>query len=136
PGFFGMTKLNDKAIALLRGKNFAYVATLNRDGSPQLTPVWADTDGKNVLVNTAVGRVKEKNIARDPRVAVATYDVTNPYSWTSVDGKVVKKITGKRADDHIDSLSFKYTGNKKYQGKPKEKRIILVIAPIRIRQWK
>jgi len=130
-----MTKLDEKTISLLKGKNFAYVATLNRDGSPQLTPVWADTDGTNVLLNTAMGRVKERNIARDPRVAVAINDATNPYSWASVDGRVVKTILGEQANDHIDTLSFKYTGNKKYQGNPKEKRVILVIEPIRLRKW-
>ncbi|MDA4132291.1 MAG: pyridoxamine 5'-phosphate oxidase family protein, partial [Thaumarchaeota archaeon] len=59
-----MNKLSEKSIALLKGKNFAYIATLNSDGSPQVTPVWADTDGKNVVVNTAMGRAKERNLTR------------------------------------------------------------------------
>src|SRR5437899_2862461 len=123
-------KLNDKSVALLKGKNFANLATINRDGSPQLTPVWVDTDGTNVIVNTAIGRVKEKNIARDPRVAISVFDMEDPYSWVSVDGSVVKKITGKEADESIDSLSYKYTGNEKYQGRrPGEKRIKLIIEP-------
>jgi PPOX class probable F420-dependent enzyme len=128
-----MIKLSEKSIALLKGKNFAYIGTVNRDGSPQVTPVWVDTDGKNILVNTAIGRVKEKNLARDPRVAVAVYDAANPYQGASFSGKVVNKIAGKPADDHIDSLSDKYTGNKSYQGRTvTEKRVILVIEPTRL----
>ena len=129
-----MVKLNRKAIGLLKGKNFAFVATINRDGSPQLTPVWADTDGSKVLINTAIGRVKERNVSRDPRIAVAVADAANPYSFLSFDGKVVETIPGKRADDHIDYLSFKYTGNRKYQGRSAaQKRIILVVEPTHIR---
>ncbi|MGA2664930.1 MAG: PPOX class F420-dependent oxidoreductase [Nitrososphaerales archaeon] len=129
-----MVKLNDKALGLLKGKNFAFLATINRDGSPQVTPVWVDTDGSRVLVNTALGRAKEKNVSRDPRVALAVADAANPYSYLSIDGKITGKTTGERADDHIDSLSYKYTGNKKYQGRtPKEKRVILSIEPVRIR---
>lgn len=129
-----MVKLSDKAVALLMGKNFAFVATIEPDGSPQLTPVWVDTDGKNALINTAMGRVKEKNISRDPRVAVAVADSTNPYSYLSFNGKVTKRITGKKAEDHIDLLSFKYTGNRKYQGRtPTQRRIILVVQPTHVR---
>lgn len=130
-----MAKLNDKAVALLKGKNFVYLATLNRDGSPQLTPLWVDTDGKNVVLNTAIGRAKERNVARDSRVAVAIHDMANPYSRVSLDGKVVKTIKGKKAEDHIDFLSEKYTGKKKYtKSSPAEKRVILVIQPTRIRE--
>ncbi|MDA4122561.1 MAG: PPOX class F420-dependent oxidoreductase [Thaumarchaeota archaeon] len=129
-----MTKLNDKAITLLRGKNIAYLSTLNADGSPHTTPVWVETDGKHVLINTKIGRVKERNVARDARVAVAVHDAADPYSWFSMDGKVVKTITGKKATDHIDELSYKYTGSKRYQGPPGEKRVILVIEPTRIRE--
>jgi PPOX class probable F420-dependent enzyme len=129
-----MVKLNEKAINILKGKNFAFIATINKDGSPQVTPVWVDTDGTKVLINTAVGRAKERNISRDPRVAVAVADAANPYSFVSLDGKVIETVTGKKADDHIDSLSFKYTGNKKYQGhNATEKRVILSVEPTRIR---
>jgi PPOX class probable F420-dependent enzyme len=129
-------KLTEKAVALLKGKNFATIATINPDGAPQVTPVWVDTDGTNVIVNTAIGRVKEKNIARDPRVAISVFDMKDPYSWVSIDGRVVRKITGKEADESIDFLSYKYTGNKKYQGRtPGERRIKLIIEPIHIRAW-
>jgi len=127
-----MTKLDKRAVALFRGKNFAYIATINRNGTPQLTPIWSDSDGKNVLVNTEIGRVKHKNAVRDKRVAISIYDQGNPYSRVSVNGKVVKEITGKKAKDHIDLLALKYTG-KKYQDRASaEKRIILVVAPLRV----
>jgi len=131
-----MARLNKKAIKVLQGKNFAFLATLNPDGSPQVTPVWADTDGKNLLVNTAAGRVKERNMARDPRVAVSIIDMKNPYYMVSVDGVVRASLKGKKADDHIDSLSFRFTGQKKYQGRrtPDEQRVIFVIEPTKVRE--
>ena len=125
-----MAELSEKAKKLLIGKNFAFVATINKDGSPQLTPTWIDTDGANVLVNTALGRQKSKNVARDPRVTIGVFDSSNPYDYISISGKVAKKVTGKAADDHIDKLAKKYTGASKYAGRaPKEKRVILVIRP-------
>src|SRR5579863_3311567 len=78
------TKLNENSLKILRGKNFAFLATVGRDGYPQVTPVWVDTDGENVLINTAVGRVKEKNLSRDPRVTVSVPDWTNPYSFVTI----------------------------------------------------
>jgi PPOX class probable F420-dependent enzyme len=129
-----MAELPEKAKRLLKGTNFAFVATVNRDGSPQLTPVWIDTDGENVFVNTAIGRQKAKNVARDPRVAVGVFDHANPYDYVSINGKVAKQITGKEADDHIDKLASKYTGAKKYGSRaPSERRVILVIRPTKTR---
>lgn len=125
-----MPKLSEKAMKLLEGKNFAFVATLNKDGSVQLTPTWVDTDGENVLVNTALSRQKAKNVERDPRVTVGIFDTSNPYEYISVSGTVVKKTVGKEADDHIDKLSMKYTGQAKYQMRsPDEKRVIFTIRP-------
>ncbi len=130
-----MEKLSSKAIALLKGKNFVSLGTINRDGSPHVTTLWVDTDGRNVLVNTAKKRVKDLNVARDPRVSLAVFDLTNPYYRLHLDGKVVKQITGKKADDHIDSLSAKYTGVKKYKkSNPTEHRVIYVIEPTHIRE--
>lgn len=125
-----MAELSGKAKKLLKGKNFAFVATINKDGSPQLTPTWVDTDGENVLINTALGRQKNKNVTRDPRVTVGVFDSANPYDYVSISGKVVKKVTGKPADDHIDKLAMKYTGASKYSGRdPSEKRVIFIIRP-------
>jgi PPOX class probable F420-dependent enzyme len=129
-----VAELTEKANRLLKGKNFAFVATINKDGSPQLTPVWIDTDGENVFVNTALGRQKAKNVARDARVAVGVFDHSNPYEYVSISGKVARQITGKEADDHIDKLASKYTGARKYGARvPTEKRVILVIRPTKVR---
>jgi PPOX class probable F420-dependent enzyme len=128
-------KLNENSLKILKGKNFAFLGTLNRDGSIQLTPVWVDTDGENVLVNTAIGRVKERNIARDARVAVSVPEWSNPYNFVSVQGTVEKKTTGQEAEDHIDKMAKKYTGADKYPNrKPGEKRVLLVIKPHKILQ--
>ena len=125
-----LAKLSEKAKRLLKGKNFAFVATVNKDGSPQLTPTWVDTDEENVLVNTTLERQKNKNVARDPRVTVGVFDLANPYEYVSISGKVVKKVTGKPADDHIDKLSMKYTGAPRYTRRdPDEKRVIFIIEP-------
>ncbi len=115
PRLSTLAELSEKAKKLLKGKNFAFVATVNKDGTPQLTPTWVDTDGENVLVNTALGRQKAKNVTRDPRVTVGVFDLSNPYDYVSISGKVVKKVTGKAADDHIDKLSMKYTGRAEIQ---------------------
>ena len=126
----GLPELSQSAKKLLNGKNFAFVATINKDGTPQLTPTWVDTDGANVLINTALGRQKAKNVTRDPRITVGVFDSSNPYEYVSITGKVAKKVTGKAADDHIDKLAMKYTGASKYTRRdPKEKRVILVIRP-------
>jgi len=114
----------------MQAKNFAFVATINKDGTPQLTPVWIDTDGENVLVNTTLDRQKHRNVERDPRVSIGIFDLSNPYEYVSIGGKVVKRTTGKAADDHIDKLSLKYTGAPKYKRRdPNEKRVILTIKP-------
>jgi PPOX class probable F420-dependent enzyme len=105
------------------------VATLNKDGSPQVTPVWVDTDGEFALVNTAIGRVKLRNVENDPRVALAVLDPNNPYSFAAVRGRVVEQIEGKLAEDHIDKLAKKYLGLDEYPYRqPGEHRVILKIA--------
>ncbi len=125
-----MAGLSEKAKRLIKGKNFAFVATLNKDGSPHLTPTWIDTDGENVLVNTALGRQKPKNVGRDSRIAVGVFDLANPYDYVSISGKVVRRVTGKEAEDHIDKLSEKYTSVRKYKrNNPNEKRVMFVIRP-------
>lgn len=120
-------ELTDSAIDLFKGKNFAFIASLMSDGSPQITPVWIDYDGKFFLVNTAEGRTKQKNFERDSRVAISIVDQTNPYHTVSVRGRVVEQTTD-GADAHIDRLAKKYLGLDKYPFRsPGEKRIILKI---------
>ncbi|MCL5239022.1 MAG: PPOX class F420-dependent oxidoreductase [Candidatus Marsarchaeota archaeon] len=124
--------LDEKAIAIIHAKNFALLATVSKDGSPQLTPTWVDTDGTNVLINTAMGRVKQKNTARDARVAVVVLDSGNPYSYLSVRGKVVEQRTA-GAEEHIDKLAKKYRGVEHYDMMaPGEVRVMLVIRPEKV----
>lgn len=125
-------EITDSAINLFRGKNFGFIASLMSDGSPQLTPVWIDHDGQFLLVNTAEGRTKQKNFARDPRVAISVIDKNNPYNMVSIRGKVVQQ-TSDGADEHIDKLAKRYLGVDKYPFRsPDEKRIILKIKPEKI----
>lgn len=112
-------------------KAYAYLATSMKDASPQVTPVWFNTDGKHILINTAVGRVKDKNMRARPIVALCITDPANPYRYLQIKGRVVESAT-KGADDHIDALSFKYTGNKKYNRRQDEQRITYKILPEKI----
>ena len=122
-------KLPDKYADLLQKKAFANLGTLNRDGSPQVTPVWVDYDGKHVRINSARGRQKDKNIRRDPRVSLAIQDPENPYRYLEIRGKVVD-ITEKGADDHINSLAKKYLGKDVYPFRQAgEKRVLYKIEP-------
>lgn len=114
---------------LFSKKALASLATLMPDGRPQVTPVWCDFDGQNVLFNTAVGRVKDRNLQRDGRVSLAIIDPENPYRYLEVRGKVVER-TLDGADAHIDKLAKKYLGVDKYPGRrPGEVRVIYKIQP-------
>lgn len=126
-------KINNQEIKrLFDSKNLAYLATLMDDGSPQVTPIWVDIEGNVILVNTAEGRVKQKNVSRDPRVAISTVDHTNPYEMVTVRGKVVEQ-TRRGADEHIDKMAKKYLGMDKYPFKmPGEQRILLRIQPEKV----
>src|SRR5262249_36668356 len=98
---------------LFQKRVFASLATLMPDGKPQVTPVWIDYDGKHVLVNSAKGRVKDRNMRRDPRVSLALVDPENPYRYLQLQGRVAE-ITEEGADQHIDRMAKKYLGQDKY----------------------
>jgi PPOX class probable F420-dependent enzyme len=122
----------EKYLDLFKKPAFAHLGTLMRDGSPQVTPVWVDHDGKYVRVNSALGRVKDKNMRRDPRVSLAIQDPDNPYRYVEIRGKVVE-ITQNGADDHINKLSQKYLGKPMYPyRKPGEERVTYKIEPQKI----
>ena len=124
---------NPSIRSLFENKNFAFVATSMKDGSPQITPTWVDIEGSLILINTALGRLKQKNLKRDPRIAVAVADNNNPYEMVTVRGEVVEQVTGEAAETHIDKLAKKYIDKDKYPGRaPGEKRILLKIKPIKI----
>jgi PPOX class probable F420-dependent enzyme len=117
---------------LLKKPAFANLATLNADGSPQVTPVWVDFDGKHVLVNTARGRVKARNLAREPRVALSIADPENPYRYLGIQGRVVE-MTEAGSDAHIDAMAKKYLGKDTYPFRaPGEVRVVVKIAPEKV----
>ena len=99
---------------------------MNPDGSPQLSIVWIDWDGRNVLFNTAVGRVKPRNLERDQRVSVLVIDRKDGYHWVAVRGTA--ELTTEGADEHIDKLARKYTGQG-WQAKPGEERLLCSFRP-------
>ena len=91
------TTITPEIAKLFQGKNFASFATLMNDGSPHVAPTWVDLDGNTILINTARGRVKEKNIRRDNRIALSIYDQENPYNMVTIRGKVTE-LTEEGAD--------------------------------------
>ncbi len=130
----GRESIADPSIVkLFEGKNFVFLATLMEDGSPQVTSTWVEDIDKNnntILVNTAKGRIKHRNISRDPRVAVSVIHFSNPYDMVTVRGKVIEQINGKVADEHIDKLAKKYLDKDKYpRRRPGEERVLLRIKP-------
>jgi len=119
----------DKYADLFEKRAFANLATLMPDGSPQVTPVWVDRDGEMIRVNTAKGRVKDRNMRRDPRVSLAIADPENPYRYLQIRGRVIE-MTEEGADDHIDRLAMKYMGQEKYPFRSAtEVRVICKIQP-------
>ena len=126
------TKLSQEAIRMIEGKNFGHIGTLLPDGSPHVTPVWVDRDADLVLINTAMGRVKQKNTVQDQRVSISIIDQDNPYDRIVIQGRVIGQ-TNEGAEAHIDKLAKKYTGANKYQrSSPDERRVIIKVEPLRI----
>ena len=116
-----------EAQRLLDEPNFAFIATLMPDGSPQNTPVWIDRDGDTVVFNTAKGRAKHRNLEQDPRIAISVYDSENPYSYLQVRGQA--EFVEEGADAHIDAMAKKYMGVDEYPFRsPTEERIIVRVA--------
>jgi PPOX class probable F420-dependent enzyme len=97
-----------------------------------VTPTWIDRDNDTILINTAKGRVKQKNVSRDPRVSISLVDDRNPYSMVTISGKVTEQ-TSQGADEHIDKLARRYLNADKYPShSPDIKRVILKIKPEKI----
>ncbi len=116
------TTLSRRAQALAKRPIIANVATVDAAGHPQLTPVWIDTEGGELVFNTAKGRAKAKNLERDPHVAVSVVDPDDPYNVLIVRGIV--ETTEEGADEHIDALAKKYLGRDRYPNRqPGEVRI-------------
>jgi PPOX class probable F420-dependent enzyme len=128
-----MAGLSDKARKLFTDPNYLYVGTTNPDGSPQVTVVWTDVQDGRIRFNTAIGRVKERNLRRDPRIGMTITARDNPWDKVDVRGRVVDFVEGEEADRHIDDLSEKYTGQRPYPWRqPDERRVIVLIEPSRV----
>lgn len=111
---------------------FAHLSTLMPDGSPQASAVWVDTDGPAILINTAEGRLKDRNVRRDPRVAISVTDPENPYRSLMIRGRVTK-ISNDGADEHINRMAKKYMGVDEYPFRqPGEVRVLYYIEPERV----
>lgn len=126
-----MPKLSEAQAEFLRNPYYAVVATLRADGSPHQTVVWVDTDGEDILFNTAEGRAKPRNMRANPVVSITVVDPQNGYQWVSVTGKA--ELTHDGADAHIDALAKKYLNADSYPfRKEGEQRVTVRIRPDRI----
>lgn len=125
--------IDAKVIRLLKEANFASLATVSPVGSPQVSVVWVDVDSDhNILINTAIGRQKERNAQINSRVALSVINKSNPYETATISGKVIDRIT-KDALTHFDRLSEKYLNLKYYPlAQARSKRIILKISPTKV----
>ena len=127
-----MARLDDPVRQFIEEPNFASLATLMPDGSPQVTPMWVDTDGDYLYINTAEGRQKPRNLQHDNRVALAIVDRANPYRHAMVRGRVID-VTRDGADAHIDKLAKKYLGQDTYPFRqPGEQRVVVKIEPMHV----
>lgn len=122
--------LEEKTRRLASGKNFAVLTTLMPDGTPQSHVMWVDHDGEHILINTEVHRRKFKNLSQDARATITIIDSDDAYSYVEIRGRVVDRIGGQEARDHIDVLSQRYFG-KDYSNPIQSERVILKIEPER-----
>lgn len=123
--------LTEPVIKIIKDKNFAFLGTIMKDGRPQVSPIWIDIDDNNniLLFNTAQGRIKHKNISRDPRVSLSLVDKNNPYSMVTIQGTIIEQTTI-GADEHIDKLAKKYLNIDRYPShSPSMTRVICKIKP-------
>lgn len=129
----GTTKLNKDDLAhLFQSRNLAFISTLSKDGSPHITPVWAEMVEDLILINTFEKSAKHKHISNDKRVAISVVEQNNPFNMVSIQGRVIEKTT-EGADDHLKRLARRYLGiGKYYYRKPNHKRIIIKIQPEKV----
>ena len=128
-----MAELSSKAKELLDQPNLGFLATVNSDGSPQVSPVWIDRDDGRIVVNTAAGRAKERNMRREPRVAISVVNRENPYEKVDIRGRVVDVVEGDEAERHIDLMAKKYMGQDTYPWRsPEQRRVVFKIEPERV----
>ena len=124
--------LTEKARRLIDGRNIAFLATVD-DAGPHVSPVWIDRNGDTIRVNTAHGRVKERNMRRNPRVAISIADADDPYTRVDIRGRVVGIVEEPDARRHIDGLNRKYhETDEDYPVRPGEERVLFLIEPRRV----
>ena len=123
--------LTEEDRSLLGAPNHAWVVTLNPDGAPHASITWIDSTETHVLVNTAVGRRKDRNVERDPRVTIAAQRGADAYDWISVEGVVETREFDEVADRHIDALSRAYDG-RPWSPVEGQRRVRWLIRPVRI----
>lgn len=124
--------LDERVKTLATGRNYAAFSSLMPDGQPQTQVMWVDADDTHVLVNTEVGRQKQRNVERDPRVTVTIIDAENPYHYAEVRGRVVEQVRGPEARQHIDACSMRYNGQPYPPEAIATERVILRIEPDRV----
>jgi PPOX class probable F420-dependent enzyme len=129
----GTTKLTEDDLhKLFQFRNLAFVATLSKDGSPHVTPVWAEMVNNLIFINTFETSAKNKHITNDKRIALSVVEQNNPFNMVSIKGKVIEQ-TSEGADEHLKRLAKKYLGiGKYYYRKPNHKRIIIKVQPEKI----
>jgi PPOX class probable F420-dependent enzyme len=130
-----MERIPEAFMDLLSGRALGHLATVMPDGTPHVTPVWVDGDGAHVLVNTAVGRVKDVNMRARPEVGIEILDPQDPYRFLSVRGRVVDVVEGDVAERHMDGLARRYTGRSwehQRASRPAERRVLFKISPAHV----
>ncbi|MEH6373541.1 PPOX class F420-dependent oxidoreductase [Streptomyces sp. KLMMK] len=114
-----------------------YVATVNPDGSPHVSPMWLGLEGDLLLFNTSIGRIKERNLRREPRVCLSHADPADPYDRVQIRGRAVRFVEGPEADRNMDRLARRYVGTERFEwGVPGEQRVVVLIEPYRIQRVK
>ncbi|MFJ8914176.1 PPOX class F420-dependent oxidoreductase [Amycolatopsis sp. NPDC102389] len=129
-----MAELSEQIRGWVLAPNFWHLATVNEDGSPQVSPMWIDVEGDHIVFNTAVGRVKEENLRRDPRVSLSCLDTDDPYDRVVIHGRAVEFVEGDEADRCMDRLAKKYVGTDRFEWRiPGERRVKVLVEPTRVR---
>lgn len=129
-----MTALPEEIRERIEAPDIWFVATVDADGAPHVSPMWVGLDGDLVFFNTAVGRVKERNLRRDPRVCLSHADRADPYDRVQIRGRVVRFVEGPEAVRNMDRLAAKYVGTERYEwGIPGERRVIAFVEPTKVR---
>jgi PPOX class probable F420-dependent enzyme len=129
-----MAELSAKARKLFEDPNILFVGTINADGAPQVTPVWTGLEDGHITFNTAVGRAKERNMRRDPRVGLSITARDDPMEKVDIIGRVVDMIVGEEADNQIDDFAEKYIGQRPYPWRRGETRVKVLIEPVRVHE--